>query len=238
MKSLKSDSTGFTIIELMIATAVLSIIIVIVSVMMISIGNLFYKGVNQARIQDSVRTITDQVSQDLKYNNSFNASLPYMVSADGASYSIQAYCMGNTRYSYAVGYRLGMTGQSDPGSTTNDQISHVLWRDDGTDTIDEVPSGTGACIPINLTQQAFSSTQMKGGTELMAANSRLTDFVIQPISAGVYNVSVAAAYGDADLLIAPLTGNQNPLCTGGSGDRFCATAHLETTVAQRIAQGT
>ena len=57
---------GFTIVELMIATTVLSVILLLASVVIIGIGNLFYKGVAQSQTQGDVRTIIDDVSQHLK----------------------------------------------------------------------------------------------------------------------------------------------------------------------------
>ncbi len=60
---------GFTIIELMIATAVLSTILVMVTVVMVNIGSLYYKGINQARVQDDVRSIADEIIKNIQLND-------------------------------------------------------------------------------------------------------------------------------------------------------------------------
>lgn len=198
------NQKAFTIIELMIATVVLSTILVMVTTMMIGIGNLFYKGVNQARVQDDVRSITDDVSQHLQLSD--NAPL----SATSLDSLTHVYCIGTIRYTYILGTQIG-TG---PG-----QSPHVLWRDDN--------PIAGSCSATS----GFLNSPPSGlnGTELIAPNSRLTDFTISASSP--YTVSVGVAYGDDDLLnLAGL----NTTCKGNIGDQFCSTSSLTTTVVQRI----
>jgi prepilin-type N-terminal cleavage/methylation domain-containing protein len=166
------NQKAFTIIELMIATAVLSTILIMVTFMMISIGNLYYKGVNQARVQDDVRTISDDVSQHLQLSD----SLPlFAVAGDGTS----AYCIGNTRYTYMLNKQVG----SGPG-----QIAHVLWRDSN-----PAPNSCSASVGF-----LNSATPSADGVELIAPNSRLTFFSVSLSSP--YTISIGVAYGDNNLL--------------------------------------
>src|SRR5689334_11132650 len=109
---------GFTIIELMIATAILSTILLLVTVLMINIGNLYYKGINQARVQDNVRSISDEVAQHLQLGDSFSQA-----SGDNSE---QAYCVGTVRYTYVIGVQIGKPA---PGASAP-AYQHVLWRDD------------------------------------------------------------------------------------------------------------
>ncbi len=62
---LKANQQAFTIIELMIATTVVSVILLMVSIIMINIGGLYYKGFSQARTQDNLRSISDEVARQL-----------------------------------------------------------------------------------------------------------------------------------------------------------------------------
>ncbi|HSX45515.1 MAG TPA: prepilin-type N-terminal cleavage/methylation domain-containing protein, partial [Candidatus Saccharimonadia bacterium] len=145
----KLGRRGFTIVELMIATSVLSTIILLVSIMMISIGNLYAKGLYQSRTQDTTRTITDQLAQDLKLNNSFttgSASKPF----GGKNITIGAYCIGdNVRYSFIVGYRLGNGPDTTPPTPVLPLVPHVLWRDDN--SASTTLGGTvGTCKPLDL----------------------------------------------------------------------------------------
>lgn len=208
------EQKGFTIVELMIGTAVLSTILVLATVTMAGIGRLYYKGINQAKIQNAVRTIANDVVQNIQVGSDVVVG---PVSGSGASAQMKAYCIGKIRYSYIPGVKMGDT---DGGIT----YQHVFWRD-------TISSG---CSPANLAQGDPSSGYggVKG-TELMSPNSRLTRFTISLTSQGTYGVDVAAAYGDGDLL--DLTTNpNNPTCRGDIGDQFCATASLQTKAVRRL----
>lgn len=233
---------GFTIIELMIATSVLSVILVLVTILMMSIGNLYYKGVNQARTQDSVRSISDELSQHLQLSSQPPAPSDSNDAVNKFSnLVVHAYCIDTTRYSYVTGI---MVDTSLGGSSL---LRHVLWRD-------TVPSGA-TCTAADLTSTNPSSgTGGSNGSELIAPRSRLTQFCIGTISPtnhlcvtdtdSPYSVEVGVAYGSGDLLnyaspssLDDVKNNLNfpdALCKGGTGDRFCATAYLDTTVVKRL----
>jgi prepilin-type N-terminal cleavage/methylation domain-containing protein len=266
------SQAGFTIIELLVATAVLSIILLLVTTMMISIGNLYYKGVNQSRVQDSVRNITDEVSQQLE----LSGSKPAVVSGTyvtPTSVPINVYCIGSTRYSYVQDVEMG-TERNGSIPVYHD----ILWRD--------VPAaGCNPNIGADLTDpnlsQSEASAHNTAAAELLPPNSRLTNFCIGTIDAVTggcdyatstatsYTVTIGIAYGSDDLLCdrdfshagvpdcsysgvsphmqqiitnvtVPPAQVLNPIppsqivCKGSSADRFCATATLSTTVANRL----
>jgi prepilin-type N-terminal cleavage/methylation domain-containing protein len=222
LQNRQDGERGFTIIELMIATAILATILVLLTVMMINIGKLYYKGLNQARIQGATRGIVDDVSQQLQLNGT--APLPANATISGIS--MNAYCLGNIRYSYVVGTQIG-TGDDITTTGTTPQIPHVLWRDTNT---------SGGCTPLNLTQPDPTATagpaNSSNGSELIPANSRLTNFSISASSP--YTISIEIAYGNADLLNNTTGPAGSVVCTGVAGDQFCATANLTTTVLQRL----
>lgn len=227
---------GFTIIELMIATSVLSVMLVMTTIMMINIGNLYYKGINQARIQDNVRAITDELSKHLELGDSF-----FQVS-NGAQ---TAYCVGPVRYTFLLNKEIGTNT-----ATPDFQSRHVLWRD-----ANPTPgSCSGASLP-NLS----AATPSAGGTELVAPHTRLTNLTISGSSP--YTITVGEAYGDNDLLCDNNTPNDcsrassvftsvvprlaagtlsgpptrfDIRCRGNTGQQFCATANLTTTVVRRL----
>ncbi len=232
MHSLRRDDRGFTIIELMIATSILSIMLIMVTVMMINMGNLYYKGISQSRIQDNVRSVTDEVSKHLELGDTFFLS----TSGDERSY-----CIGSTRYTFILYKQLGADSAS-----PNFQSRHVLWRD-----ANPTPQSCPSVLP-DLT----ANTPSAGGVELMAPNSRLLDFTITGTSP--YSLSLTEAYGANDLLCDNAVGGDctshystssevyklvsgsvpSPAgtirCRGEIGDQFCATATLSTTVVRRL----
>jgi prepilin-type N-terminal cleavage/methylation domain-containing protein len=205
---------GFTIVELMLATAILSVILLLVTVVMINISNLYYKGINQTRVQDDVRSITDELAQQLELNGNSPTPNTYTY----GSVTVQAICIGTTRYSYVLLTEIGGKYQ-DLGAL----IPHILWRDTTTDT---------ACTPLDLAQSDPTlgvMTSSSNGTELIAPDSRLTYFAVSASSP--YTIQVGVAYGAGDLL--NLNG-LNTTCKGNIGDQFCAAASLKTIAVQRI----
>lgn len=204
MINAQSNQNGFTILELMIATTVFSVLLVMVSVVMISIGGLYFKGINQSRVQGSVRAIIDEVSRHLELSK----YAPQTGHSIYGGIDVYAYCIGDTRYSYVIGHQIG------------DGVQHVLWRD----AIDPNTCPT----PPNLV-----NGNVTDGVELIAPNSRLTMFpgpTVDTISP--YDLTVGVAYGETDLLTAP--SGPGVRCTNNSSRQFCASAYLDTLVLQRI----
>src|SRR5687768_12937296 len=64
----KPKNSGFTIIELMIATVVFSTILLIITGGIVQIGKAYYKGVISARTQNTTRQLTDEVTRNLQFN--------------------------------------------------------------------------------------------------------------------------------------------------------------------------
>lgn len=201
---MNSSQRGFTIIELLIATAVFSMILVMITAMMINIGALYYKGVNQSKVQANVRNLSDELSQQLQLSNS-----GYAIA------NANSYCVGTNRYTFVLEKQIGPAdAQHSP---------HVLWRD---------KVASGSCPAPNAS--FLSNPSLYGsvdGSELIEAKSRLTDFRITGSSATGFTVNIAIAYGDRDFLVG--TG-LNTKCVSGANKQFCAVSKLQTVVAQRI----
>lgn len=225
------NQKGFTIIELLIATTVVSVILLMVSIMMVNMGNLYYKGISQAHAQDTVRDVTDEIAQHLK----LSGAVPHTnLSLDGQT---AITCIGDTSYMYTVGRQIGS------GPT---QSRHVLWRD-------TVAPGVCPTPPNNILNSASWPTApaTAAGTELIGPRSRLSDFSIGTTTP--YLVTVAIAVGDDDQLcssrVPPASSTcANPnasltaaeiaagglRCKGIGSDSFCATASLTTTAVRRL----
>lgn len=227
MKTLRQD--GFTIIELMIALSVMSVILVASTVVMIQIGALYSKGVNQANLQNATRNVSQDLSSTLQFNannfqtGTFNAS---------SGVTINSYCIDTARYSYLINHELG-TDQFN-NVTTN----HVLWRDTMKDS-------SGGCPPMDITRAVPTDTGTSGltsgdGYEMLGNHMSLQAFNISTSAsatgpASVYSVSVWTAFGDSDLVNpADFTNNVYPSCRGTTGDQYCAVSEINTSVTPRL----
>jgi len=244
MKSRRDD--GFTIIELLIATTVLSVILLLVTTMMIGMGNLFYKGINQSRVQDGVRGTLDEITQQLQLSDVHPAQ-----GTDSANSDEQVYCLGNTRYSFVYDVQIG-------SRYNGRNYHHILWRD----TKPGCDPTKGVKLTIDDPDRVGARNAGTDGAELIAPNSRLASFCVGTATTdknscsqtltSPFTVSVGMAYGDDSTLCdagttSPLddcsqtttsTHLVNPagqiLCKTQIGDQFCATSYLSTTVANRL----
>ena len=214
LKCLNKDD-GFTIVELMIALSVLSIILVTASLVMIQVGKLYSKGVNAADLQNINRTVIADITSALQFSG--NPPLNCTGNPCPRNYNnvkVNSFCIDTTRYSYIVGSEQG----TDQGFSPLVITPHVLWRDTMTTN--------GSCDPVNITQSSIPGN----GYDMLADHMRLSQFMVtpDPSVSGVYTVNISLAFGDNDLLNSTWTN-----CNGGAGDQFCSTSSITSTVTRR-----
>src|SRR5437868_3577403 len=113
----KPMNQGFTIIELLVATLVFSIVLVVLLATFVGISRLFYKGVNIANLHNDTRTITQDIENDIKFVQSapqsfadpVDPSRPWLPAGQGY------FCIGLHRYTYNLEHQLGSGGTNDIG---------------------------------------------------------------------------------------------------------------------------
>ncbi|MDL2341488.1 MAG: prepilin-type N-terminal cleavage/methylation domain-containing protein [Patescibacteria group bacterium] len=226
--------SGFTIVELMIAISVLSVILLLVSVGIIQLSKQYYRGIVQATTQQAARNLMDDVTQSIEFG-SFNGlatgTLPTNPSY-GPGYSNQSYCIQQQRYSYVIGYE---ESADDPTGTTTDKIQHskhALWKDDtATD-----------CTPLDVGLTNPSPSLV--GKDMLGDHMRLTKFAISPAtvnglpSSQLFNVTITIMYGDDDLMNKPVPSDPSTwTCISDASvfsAAFCSKAQLTTVVGKRL----
>ncbi len=224
---LKSHN-GFTIIELMIALTVLSIILVIASVLMIQIGSLYSKGVNAATLQNATRNITDDISSGIQ----FSGGTPGYGSSIPGPPQVNVFCINRTRYTYVLQRELGNDSSYNPVQYTE----HVMWRD--TMDIDTCLNTLDLSQPDPTSGRPQSITRSVPGSgyEMIPEHVSITRFKIvetPPLGSGVWAIDISTAYGDYDLVVtSDPTGKAT--CNGGAGTQFCSTANISLTVKRRV----
>lgn len=204
-KKLRGQQSGFTIIELLLATVVFSMVLLLITTGIIQFTNLYYKGVTVNSTQNTARSIMDTVSQAIQFSGGTITATNDTLIPGVTGYM----CVGTTEFKYVLGKQL-----EDSPNAAKDQVSNVMQQG----------SLSGACGTGTL-----SSIK-----ELMGPHMRLSDFSVQPVSGTdhMYTVKVTVTYGDDDLLNSP-TG-KTPSCKSGSGSQFCNVSSLSTTVEKRI----
>lgn len=214
MKMKKLHTKGFTIIELMISTAVFSVVLVLCATAIVQVGRMFYKGTIVNRTQDTARAVADDISQAIEFGP--NSSSFYQTGSSVFSgQTIRSYCFGQVRYSYRVDRPLG----SNPAT----QSSHVLWKD-------RIPDN-GLCPPLDITQ-ANPPGSSADGQELLGDNMRIPTFTVPNGGIGLWTVSIVVSYGDSNDFVA--TSNFSECKATNLGGQYCATSPINTKVTKRL----
>lgn len=213
----KSTSDGFTLLELMIASGVFAIILLICTTALLQIGKIYYRGITVAKTQESARSIMDTVSRQLQFNG---GKLTANIDPAGG---VSAYCIDNTKYSFKLN-----TQVMDVVAEPSYQGKHALVVEDNS-------TDCSAPTPLGIDGAAF--TLAGNQRELLDQHMRLTEFSINPIgTSSMYEIKVRVVYGvNDDLEIDPL-GNVLRCKSITFGSQFCAMAGLTTKIEQRIKQ--
>lgn len=220
---------GFTIIELLIATLVFSLVLILITISVLTFTKAYFRGVNQSNTQNAARTIIENISQAIQFSG--DAVNPTLTPAGDGS---QGFCIGNQRYSFITGWQL-MDGTV---NTNLKQTKHAL-------VMDAASNCSG--LPAQPVQNGNPV-----GTELLSPRMRLTKMKVEPTSdTSVWRVTVRVVFGDNDLLCSPsvqgdcqssndTTSLDKPDLTckvAFAGSEYCATSELSTVVKKRITAG-
>lgn len=221
---------GFTVIELLIATVIFTLVLALVTTGVIFFSNQYYRTANANTAQNLVRTISDDITQSIQ----FGTEEPISNIVQGIGFS--TVCAGGKKYVFKRGVKYnGTTTAAAPGIVLAD------WNaaDDG-----------GCEAPTTAAQFApYASNK-----QLLQKNMRVTQFSVTP-GGSTYGLSLRIAYAaEADLLCSPADSNCGPnqgyppgsevaianqgatiQCRPGAGSQFCAVANVDAEVVRRLA---
>src|SRR5665647_1469166 len=94
----KHQQSGFTMVELLIAMTVFSVVVIVITVSVIQFSKQYYKGVISTATQNSARTIIDDIARSIE----FNAGDVNAISSVPAG-PTTGYCIGSSKmYSFAM----------------------------------------------------------------------------------------------------------------------------------------
>jgi len=210
---LAKKQSGFTIIELMIATTVFSLVLMSTLAGIIQITKMYFQGVALTRTQEVARNVVDEIGESIRFTKEPLIVQPELLINGGIGLGASDtgyFCIGARRYTYAIDRQL-----KEVPNTAKKEKRHVLW-------VDQPTSCTG---PANLTRG------LTDGRELLSENMRLTRFGVKDNGAS-YTIDISVAYGDSDLIVY----NDNPVtCESAfAGGEFCGVANLSVSVVRRL----
>lgn len=222
-KTAANSEAGFTIIELLIATVVFSLILMVIILGVLSFTHAYYRGVNSSTTQDTARNAVSSIAQAIEFSGN-TVSASSVPDGNGVSY----FCAGGNTFVYALGVRFD---SSQPPSLPGNPGLYMI------------PNG-GSCT---------QPTTLKNGSELLGNNMRLAVFSVQPVASQprTFSIQLRLLYGTDDLLCAPTaipgSCSNNTLyttrdfktsdvtCKLQTGLQFCSVASLNTMATLRVA---
>lgn len=203
-------SRGFTIIELMVATAVFAIVLVVVTTGIIQVTRVYYKGITESTTQETARSVIDTISQAIQ----FSGSDVVPTTAPSAGVPAQ-FCVGNQQFSYVLGYQV----KDDPVVAQFESYHSLV--------VDTLAGCSSSSTPQDVRSQTVT------GRELLGPRMRLSNLSVTSLGSNLYRVNVRVVYGDSDLLNNPTA--TNAACQGvRAGTQFCAVSDLSTVVIKRV----
>ena len=201
-----NNQSGFTILELMIATMVFSTILLLCTFGIIQIGNTYYRGGALVRTQNANRKVIDALTSAIQYGGSGivptkpvgDSLVTIPVSTTVADRHVV--CIGNLRIRFQATKYVGSAS------------------DDWSILVDD--QGASNCN---------ADLARGSGKELLGKGMRITELDIKRSTDSNYSIKLAIAYGTNDLI-----DSSTGLCKPGAGNQFCATSVFETTVQRRV----
>jgi prepilin-type N-terminal cleavage/methylation domain-containing protein len=208
---------GFTVFELMVATSVFSVILLVMTVGVLRFSHDYFKSVTTSNTQQVARSIANDIAQNIQFGQTVTTGL---VGGSG----LQGICVGNTLYSYHIGYEVAPAYNS-----AKHQAPHGL--------IKTVGSSCSAAAPRDVNS---ASALASNEHDLLGENMRLSSITVTPGTNNTYAIRVRVLFGDDDLLLPAVTGSTTnwdaEACGGAAGSQFCASSEIATTVQQRVAE--
>lgn len=205
------EQAGFTIIELMIATLVFSVILTVITIGVISFTNHYYKGVNISATQNTARGIVDSISQAIQFGTA-----PVQPTSPATSY----FCAGGYVFTYAN------TGTMYTGSQTGLYMSPM----GSTCQPAAAPfSGGKQLLAKNMRLTNISVTPVGSSADRLYAISVSVAYGPDDLLCSVSQPGTCD--GSTAMVFWPVS---DVSCRSIVGSQYCAVSTLKTTVEQRV----
>lgn len=94
-KNIKNQS-GFTILELLIAMSVFTLVLLIATTSIVELGKLYYKTLTAARNQEVARTIMEEISRTAQFDKEG------IKTGHNFGGNVHQFCIGDRRYTYEI----------------------------------------------------------------------------------------------------------------------------------------
>lgn len=209
-------NSGFTILEVLIATLIFSIVLLLCMQAVTRIGYLYYKGVTSAQVQDLTRQLSDEIVQQIQ----FGSRPPSGNVQPGDPDVPLIFCVGDNRYRATLNREMGVE------STT------VLLR--------EPIGGTGECDPDDnfgsgAVELASRGMRIQNLSINRGGDGNVWSLTIRVGIGGTDLYEGLETAPDSGIPNDDVSTYTNAICRSGiSGAQFCATSELQSSLLRRI----
>ena len=215
--SCRKDFGGYTIVEVLIATAIFAGVLLVALAGFMEIGRIFYKSVSVTTTQQTARTIMDSMTADIHSSSSVDTNVNAS-SVNGVQYNY--YCLGNGRYTYILNDRV--KSATDYTSTTD----FGLIRD-------QLADNASCADPFSGGTSHFISPH-----ELLGVGMMLTNIAFNTLNDGADTGQVLPIYIDLQIASGEKETSLTPNIRTGilecnqslTISQYCASAKLTTDV--------
>jgi Tfp pilus assembly protein FimT len=204
---LQQADRGFTVVELMIATATFGLVLLVIATAILQLSRVYYKGITETKVQTTTRTLVDSIAQAVQFSGAPITNSPAGATAGS---TVWTFCVGNQQYAYRLGQQLV---DNSPGA--NQTTAALRVRD--------VPGCTSSS-PVPATP----------GRELLAPGMRLARMEVSALGGPFYKVSARVVFGDDDLLSSPTATSAQCKNNQRVGTQFCAVSDITAGVTKRV----
>jgi competence protein ComGC len=211
----RGKESGFTIVELLIATLVFSVVLLLITFGILQVTNTFFKGENDASTQRVATDVLNTIAQSIEFDGG---------AVSQTTPTSNTICIGSQQFSYWQGYELEQSVTPGKYQST-------------TGLIENSTSGCTGQSPLGrelLTDNMrISNISVKCLSVAALCNAPTAD-------GAVYQVEVRVVFGDSNLLFSPSKTSPaatapDAACEGAiEGEQFCAVSDVSTIVAERI----
>lgn len=235
--SVKTDG-GFTIIELMIATVIFALVMLVFLSGIVQVTRAYYKGITHSKTQEAARVLMSEVTDAIKLSgssiivsNPSNLGPEIPATSAGTNSGLGSFCAGNRKYTYALDRK---TDSGVSADHANKLIRNAFVSKN------QICSST---MPPVLTDLTNAINTTNGDRSLLGDNMRLTGLRISQVvpasdvpmkeAAQLWQVEISVAYGDTDLLDYTFESGR-VTCKPNTGAEFCSIVELSTIVTRRV----
>lgn len=197
-----NTQTGFTIIELLIATLIFSLLLIVMLAAFIRTGDLFYKGVSMSKTQEDARNVVQSISDDIQFTRG------------GPQPTSGGFCIGIHRYLYQLGTQVN---GSNPGIERDNNGGNCV-------PANILPCGSGCVHMLDSGMQLNDITDYSSPTACQSGRCNVHIHVVfyGGSSNGLFTGSTTPTYQAKD---AQCTGSL-------SDTSLCATVDYDSTVLE------